>query len=601
MVHNRPGLVTQDRRTHVGVRWQQATWVKEGDPPQKVVYTTQKNGKRQIKTRVGIGVPNTVEVREGGRLVGRFQPAGLFPEVVSYLYTQIAEVWKMDNEFAAKWASWAFKNEDNRDLKVLLAAFMLVQSRFGEPVQDGDSTFLDDDYRAVGEAMCLLRAKGQTFNPKLLRRIGEVLEVPGVVETNRRLGFGQSARSAVTGRYYKVVEKWLRHCDLNPKVLERLVKDGFRTNIMALCRKVGYKPTTERFFDLLRWKQVQSKSGHRTVSIGKAVSKADTWDELTEKQICEKIVAEQPNYKIIAGKLPGSVGLTPAIMAAAVEAGSLSDADLIIMTPTLEELGLLEDGDIQKRWKEATERAENQRAANIAKNVKSQAAQEGLEKAADTAAAQAVEEVTKDLRIYVIVDKSGSMSQAIDRAKEYCTKFIGAFPLDRLHVCVFNTVGVEVNIRTASAAGVAQAFRGHRAGGGTSYAAGAHCVLRDHPPKENEDALLIFIGDQQDRAVAQLVQVVRAHVDPVAFGLLHIVGNWGGGTIVEQAAAQLDIPCFKIEEAIFADPYAVPRTIRNLIAATPVKKAGVAQVGRPRVSLVDQILKTPLLQKPTWA
>jgi hypothetical protein len=599
MVHNRPGLVTQDRRTHIGVRWQQATWIKEND--QKVVYTVTKNGKRQIKSRAGIGVPGTTEVREGGRLVGQFLPAGLFPEVVTYLYNQIAEVWQMDNEFAAKWASWAFKNEDNRDLKVLLAAFMLVQSRFGEPVKDGDETFLDEDYRAVGEAMCLLRAKGQTFNPKLLRRIGEVLEVPGVIETNRKLGFGQSARSAVVGRYYKVIEKWLHHCELNHKVLERLVKDGFRTTIMALCRKVGYKPETPRFFEILRWKQVQSKAGHRSVALDMKLTPADVWDTLTEKQCCEKIIEERPNWKVIAGKLPKGIGITPAIMAAAVQAGCLSDQDLIILTPTLEELGLLEKGNIQKRWKEAISRAENQRAANVARNVKSKVAQEGLEEAADKAASKAVEEVTRDLRIYVVVDKSGSMSQAIERAKEYCTKFVGAFPLERLHVCAFNTVGVEIDIQRASAAGVAQAFRGHRAGGGTSYAAGVTCLLAKHPPKENEDALLIFIGDQQDSGLNYLVHAVRTYVDPVAFGLLHVAGNWGHGSIVEDAAAQLGIPCFKIEEAIFADPYAVPRTIRNLIAATPVKKAG-AVTGRPaRVSLVDQILKTPLLQKPAWA
>lgn len=600
-VHNRPGLVVKDARHTVGVRWQQATWVQEGD--EKVVYTTQKVGKKQHKTRAGIGVPGTTDVRENGRVVGRFQPPGVFPEVVAYLYDQIAEIWKMDNEFAAKWASWAYENEDNRDLKVILAAFMLVQSRFGEPVKEGDESFLDEDYRAVGEAMCLLRAKkkGGSFNPKLLLRIGDVLEVPQVADINRGLGFGQSARRAITGRYYKVIEKWLHNMEANPKILENLVKGGFRTSVMALARKVGYKPETEKFFETLRWKQVQSKEGHRTVAVGKTVKAAETWAVLTEKQVCEKIVEDKPSWKVIAGKIPKGIGITPAIMAAAIEAGSLSDQDLIIMTPTLEELGLLEDKDVKARWKGAIDRAENQRAANIAKNVKSKTAKEGLEEAVDKAASKAVEEVAKDMRVYVVVDKSGSMQGAIEQAKEYMKKFVGAFPLDKLHVSIFNTVGREIEIKAPTQAAVAQAFRGHSAGGGTSYANGLGCLVNKYQPGPNEDAIIFFVGDQQDSNAARLAEVAR-QINPVAFGLLHIDSNWGGfyqGKIVEQAAAQLGIPCFKLEEEIFADAYAVPRTIRNIIQATPVKKGAAAP--RPRHSIIETILKTPLLQKPAWA
>jgi hypothetical protein len=252
-VHNRPGLIVPDARHRIGVRWEQATWVEENGV--KVVYRTQKVGRRQTKTRVGV-LNGTNEVKNGNTVVGRFQKPGLFAEVVTYLYGQIADVWKLDNEFAAKWASWAFEKEENRDLKVLLAAFLLVQSRFGEPVKDGAAVLLDEDYRAVGEAMCLLKAakKGHTFNPKLLLRIGQVLETSGVADINRKLGFGRSARNAIMGRYNKVIEKWLNHCEMNPKELEKLVKAGFRTGVMALARKVGYKPESEKFFEILRWK-----------------------------------------------------------------------------------------------------------------------------------------------------------------------------------------------------------------------------------------------------------------------------------------------------------------------------------------------------------
>lgn len=595
-VHNRTGVVFRDN-SQIGARWEQAVWVlKDGE---KEVYTVRRAGKKQVRTRIGILRGENVE--DGARTVGRWQGPGLFPEAAAHIYSQIAEVWKVDNKFAAQWASWAFNNEDNRDLKVILAAFMLVQDRFGEPFQDGDERFLDEDYRAVGEAMCLLTPKKGTFNPKLLLRVGEVLELPGVIEKNRELGFGRSIRNPIIGRYYKVVEKWLRNVEQNPKVLEGWVSGGFRNTIMRLSRKVGYKPSTPAFFQVLRWKQVQAPAGHRTLAIGDDVQEADDWSDLSEEQICQKITEEKPNWKVLVGKL--STGITPAIVVAAMAAGSLSDNDLIILTPTLEEFGLLKDkrSRVYKKWKAATENAENQRSTNIAKNVRSAELKKDLEEAADKATAKQLEDVTRGMRIYMFVDKSGSMGGSLEAAKQYLSKFVGAFPLDKLHVAVFNTVGSEVEIKTPTAAGVRQAFRGHTAGGGTSYAAGVQALVSEYKTAEDEDALFIFVGDQLDSMPNSLVQVVRNYgVMPMAFGMLQVGGGyWGHGKVVEIAAASLGIPCFKIDEEIFADPYAVPRTIRNIVAATPVGKAAAAP--RKRHSLLEEILKTKLLEKPAWA
>ena len=390
----------------------------------------------------------------------------------------------------------------------------------------------------------------------------------------------------------------MRNMEQNPKILEGWVKGGFRNTIMRLSRKVGFKPSSSAFFQILRWKQVQSPNGHRTLAIGEDVQKADDWSDLSEEQICQKITDEKPNWKVLVGKL--QTGITPAIMVAAIAAGCLSDNDLIILTPTLEELGLLQNKAIHQRWKDATDKAENQRATNIAKNVRSAALKKDLEEASDKATAKELEKASRGLRVYVCVDKSGSMEGALEQAKVYLAKFVGAFPLDKLHVCVFNTFGKEITIKTPTAAGVRQAFHGHSAGGGTSYAAGVSSLVTKYKPDEDEDALFLFVGDQCDTGVARLVTVFREHgVEPMAFGLLEIRNRFGwGGSIITDAAANLGIPCFRIDEEIFSDPYAVPRTIRNIIASTPVGKVRGA---RKRTSLVEEILKTPLLQKPAWA
>lgn len=504
----------------------------------------------------------------------------------------------MDNEFAARWASYAF-GQEHRDLKVVLAAFMLVQTRKGDPVLDGGKiTFYDEDFRDIGEAMMLIhRRDGKDLNPKLLLRIHDLLSLPSVAAINRELGFGNSARRPFLGRWSKAVEKWLQFREENPKLLDGLVKAGFKNTVKDLARAVGYKPETPRFFEALSWAQDQAKDGRRTMLIGVEMAKTESWDDLTEAQICEKIVADKPDWKRVVGLLPKKLGVTRAIMSAAVESGSLSNKDLIILTPTLEELGLLEVTEVRAKWDRAIKRAEDDmRAANIARNVRSKDVQEQLQAAADTALQKAVAQATKNLRIYVIIDISGSMGQSIERAKTLLGKFLQGFPADRTHVAVFNTAGRVVEIKHPSAAGVANAFRGISADGGTAHGAGV-LALQKFQPKDDEDSLFIFIGDGGERKTFE-AYVTQSKLRPMAFGFLRLPGeNFG---CIESTATMLGIPCFPIVENTFDDVYAIPRTIRALVAATPVGTAARV-AATPRVTLVDTILKTDLLRKPQWA
>lgn len=595
MVHNRPGMVTPDARHTVGVRWVPVTHKEEGG--QKIVYELTKVGKKTNKLRKGV-MRLDKKIEENGKIVGEYRAPGIFPEVAAWMYRQVTEVWKMDNEFAARWASYAFSQE-HRDLKVVLAAFMLVQARKGDPVLDGGKiAFYDDDFRDIGEAMMLIhRRDGKDLNPKLLLRVHDLLRLPSVVAINRELGFGNSARRPFLGRWPKAVEKWLQFREENPKMLDGLIKAGFKGTVKDLARAVGYKPATPKFFETLGWAQDQAKDGRRQMLIGVEMAKGETWDNLTEAQICERIVTEKPDWKRVVGLLPKKLGVTRAIMSAAIESGALSNKDLIILTPTLEELGLLEVKEVKAKWDRAVKKAEDDmRAANIARNVKSKDVKEQLQGAADTALQKAVEQVTKNLRIYVIIDVSGSMGQSIEKAKGLLSKFLQGFPPDRTHVAVFNTAGRVVEIKHPSAAGVVNAFNGISAGGGTAHGAGV-LALEKFPPKDDEDSLMIFVGDGGERTTFEQY-VTRSGLRPMAFGFLMLPGeNYGA---VDNTAAKLGIPCFRIQENTFDDVYAIPRTIRALVAATPVGAIPRA-VAAPRVTLVDTILKTELLKKPVWA
>jgi len=236
------------------------------------------------------------------------------------------------------------------------------------------------------------------------------------------------------------------------------------------------------------------------------------------------------------------------------------------------------------------------RAANIARNVQSKEVKEKLQEAADVAVQKAVEEVARNMRIYFYVDISGSMQNSIEQAKRSVARFLQGFPADRTHVAVFNTTGRVIRVQHASAAGVEAAFRGITAGGGTDYGSGIR-ALKDFRPQDDEDTLFIFVGDEGQAHTFEAA-VQASGLRPMAFGLVRVPGE--NYNAVTNTAVRLGIPCFLIDEHTFEDPYAIPRTIRALVAATPVGAArGAAQA--PRVTLVETILKTSLLAKPRWA
>src|SRR5437867_5335915 len=180
----------------------------------------------------------------------------------------------------------------------------------------------------------------------------------------------------------------------------------------------------------------------------------------------------------VMGMLPKKIGLTPAIFVAMLD--QFSDKDLTILTPTLEELGLLKHEPIKQRWQEAIQQ-EDQRARNIAKNLRDRELAGKLEASADAAVTKAVAEATKeaDIHIMFIIDTSGSMQGAIETSKEALSMIVQGFPPEKLHIASFNTTGTVLKPRHHSAAGVQHMLKGIGASGGTVHGS-AITALRDN-------------------------------------------------------------------------------------------------------------------------
>jgi len=521
---------------------------------------------------------------------------GLFVPAAEALYRRLLEIHQLNADLMAHFASYALKETDWRDLKVACAALMLVQSRSGQPVRDDDGSvaFADDDYRAIGEAMLLFYEKksARMMTPKAVLRVAELLESEAIAQLNRRAGFGQpAAKKPPLGRWKRAASRWLQYREQNPALLEGLVRAGFKETIKAIARKAGYKPMSPAFFEALGWKQKQAKGGHRTVGLtGLKLAKQQRFDGLSEAEICEMIETQRLSYKDTVGRLPKDLGLTPAIMAALLP--SLSDKDLRIMTPTLESLGLMADPEVRARWEAAIATATDQRALNISKNVQSKQLREKLEEAADVAAKKAVAEATKDaeLEVLFLIDKSGSMEGAIEQSKEALSRMLAGFPLERLHIATFDTMGTVLKPRAASRAAVQHMLKDVRASGGTVHAAAVRALhASGFRPAPGARLVVIVVGDEAGEAGDLFARVFRElELEVSAFALIVSVSAARGRT-VRTCAAQLKVPFSEVDASHFEDPYQVTRVLKALLDA-PVP-AGAA----PQQGWVERVMKTKLL------
>lgn len=436
--------------------------------------------------RPGFDVDGVWHARRGAAAVikrtGTPVKPGLFVPSAASLYSRLLQLYETNVELAARFSSYALTQTDWRDLKVACAALMLVQQRSGQPMHDDDGSvaFYDDDYRRVGEAMLLHYEKKSTrmLAPKAVLRVAELLEAPEIATLNRLAGFSDpAAKKAPLGRWKRAATKWLTLRERNQPLLEGLVAAGYKETIKKIARKAGYKPESERFFAILGWKQKQADAGHRSIGLdGLVLEKRERFDGLTEAEICESIEAQRLKYKDVMGRLPADVGLTPAIMVALLP--SLSDRDLRILTPTLEDLGLMTEPTIRQRWEEAIKSATDQRSLNVAKNVKDQGVKAKLEEAADNAVQAAVVEATRelDVRIMFLIDKSGSMTGAIEQSVEALTRILAGFPAEKLHVATFDTMGTVLRPKATSRAGIQHMLSGIRAEGGTIHGAAVQAL-----------------------------------------------------------------------------------------------------------------------------
>ncbi|MGH2901547.1 MAG: VWA domain-containing protein, partial [Solirubrobacteraceae bacterium] len=176
----------------------------------------------------------------------------------------------------------------------------------------------------------------------------------------------------------------------------------------------------------------------------------------------------------------------------------------------------------------------------------------------------------------------------IESSKEALAKILAGFPLDKLHVAAFDTMGQVLKPKAATRLAVQHMLAPLRGEGGTIHGAAVHALHRDGliVPK-GAKLIVIVVGDAQGEAGATFAGVFRTLGYEVA--AMAFLQAGGTGSTVRDCARELRVPYSEINVSQFDDPYHVPRVLRALLEA-PVT-AGVVTP-----ALVEKVMATKLLE-----
>jgi hypothetical protein len=198
-----------------------------------------------------------------------------------------------------------------------------------------------------------------------------------------------------------------------------------------------------------------------------------------------------------------------------------------------------------------------------------------------------------DVRVMFLIDKSGSMQGAIEQSKEALTKILAGFPLEKLHIATFDTMGTVLTPKAATRAAVQHMLKGINADGGTVHGAGVRAIAGAgvvFPPTAR--VVVIVVGDEAGESGDQLARAFREsgfEVSALAM-LVSVAGHGARGNTVRTCATFMRVPFSEVNVSAFDDPYQVTRVLKAFLDAP------VAVGAAPQQGWVERVMKTKLLE-----
>ncbi|HRZ18591.1 MAG TPA: hypothetical protein P5136_00915 [Methanofastidiosum sp.] len=469
------------------------------------------------------------------------------------------ELGESDPFFLVHFTSYAAKNLDSKDLKIVSIFANSLSSADGTPFSQG-SAYKKPNFRIVSQAAL------QDLDSKLVSRIIEIANVKQSLGKKYKEGthFSRSLKTAV--------RKYLKYREMNPKALEGVRKVGLSKTYQTLYKSLHLAPSIEAAA-ILGWKQKK----------GEKIKKVKFFDfkGLSDLEIAERIRKEKLPPTGVLGALEKKI--SPVIAVAILEQATGDQA--VILRELFDSQGLLKNKQVMEVFTNKIQDAKT--ALDRVEKINTEVDEE-VTKVLKKAKADKRKQSVGDIgRIFLHIDISGSMSGTIEFAKEKgsiiaeCVKN----PQDNFFWGLFNSQGYLMKKPdTFEKDAFAALLFGIRAGGGTNCFA---CF--EYARKQGCDIDFYVTDQDPDSHTATKVKILENFKN--------------AGVAMPKAVVIVDISnkkCTSLADAF--NQVGVPVTTMKPNSLT--ESALVAQAVRTAtlgpVSIIEEIMNTPLLKLPVW-
>lgn len=463
-----------------------------------------------------------------------------------------------DPVFLAHLTSYVITKSDSKDLKVVSTFVNSLNDADGTPFYEG-SKYRKPNYRSISQAAI------QHLDPKLVSRIIQIANIKQSLGERYKEGthFARSLKNAI--------KKYLRYREQNPKAMEGIKKAGFAKTVMNMYRAMHISPSTEAA-EFLGWEQKD----------GRKIKKKKLFDfkGLSDKAIANKIRDKKIPPQGALGALTRKI--SPVIAASILEQCSGDQA--VIYRELFDKEGLLKNKEVLEVFKEKIKTAKTalDRVDKITTEIDEEVSVE-LKKARSKRRKEIVGDIG---RVFLHLDVSGSMDQAIEFAKERgsiiaeCVKN----PEENFHWGAFNSsrVTLQQPLSFEKDAFMASLY-GIRAGGSTD------CFAWYKKARELGCTTDVFITDQGHNSgpIGRVIEQCDSEglTRPNAVIIINFE-NYYGDQRLKEAFEHYGIPVTEMNPETLTESALVAQAVQVAV--------------RGAIAVIDDIMNTDLLQRPQW-
>ena len=480
---------------------------------------------------------------------------------VSKIFADLA---KHDPFFMAHYAAYVAKS-DSKDQKVLATFWNALNDADGQPFFKG-STANKPNLRQVSGAIL------QQLDPHLAVRVMELcllkFGVPGILNESRH--FPNSLRNAFV--------KYLRYREENIEMLRGARRSGMAGVLRSMYRYARIAPS-DAAAAALKWGK--QKDGRRITE-----EELPNFSGLDSAGIAEKLLKEKISPVVACTIIPKnkmSAGVAKALLT------NCTGNQAIVLYRMFSRNGYLEVKSIKELFAEKVKTSTT--AVDRIDILTKDAAEEDKKEFAEIRSASR-KKATQDIQIgklFVHIDKSGSMNSVIEYAKECGSIFAECVndPARNFSWGLFDSHGEVLPVPSKfTKEAFFQALYGRYSGGGTD------CIALYSQSREFGAEVDVYLTDQGHYAGAITKRVNDYHdrhpsiPKPKAAIVVHFTNGSVPNRSLEEGLRAAGIPVTVIKPESLKESALVAQSVRT------------ALVGE--LAIIDSIMETPLPSLPRW-